>query len=57
MAVPVRRELPHRPTPATARVGRKPVIDQTLPWEEHRTAAARLVSADTHGKIVLTIDA
>ncbi|WP_373689280.1 quinone oxidoreductase family protein [Rothia santali] len=35
----------------------RPVIDRTMGWDEHVAATARLHSGDTHGKIVLTIDA
>ncbi|MFC0675189.1 quinone oxidoreductase family protein [Brachybacterium hainanense] len=35
----------------------RPVIDRTADWEEHAVAAARLVSCDARGKLVLAIDA
>lgn len=34
----------------------RPVIEGTVQWEDHRTAAARLHSGDSRGKIVLTIE-
>lgn len=43
------------PAVVEGRIG--PVIDQTLPWNQHATAAARLHVGGARGKIVLTIGA